>query len=231
MMEVFDALPVRQGEGSMATNIRVMFIGHGPSGLPEDRVVNTFHFIGGPPYAESVVSALDQVQAFYITPAGSFNPLSIYLSPWISTSAELRAYNMDLLPKERPPTIRPITITTIGSSGYAEEVACCLSYLGGGIVNPRNRGRIYFGPLSTTAVTAASTTLPARPATQFINTLLACGTRMALPSAPVAWAIRSTRPAVNYKIITHGYVDDALDTQERRGPKTTQRFPFTIEGI
>ena len=48
------------------SNVRVMFIGQGPSGFAEDRVVNTFHFHGSLAWdAGDSVACLAAVNDFY----------------------------------------------------------------------------------------------------------------------------------------------------------------------
>jgi hypothetical protein len=42
----------------------------------------------------------------------------------------------------------------------------------------------------------------------------------------VPWCIRSTTPSENFVPIVGGYIDNAFDTQRRRGPADTARLTF-----
>jgi len=208
----------------MAT-IRTMFVGHGPSNLPADRIVNVFHFNGPGSYAEELASAEGSVVDFY-NASNTTRSIGQWLSPWVQRAAELRSYDMSTtIP--RVPTILPITLgSSGGQSGYAEEVALCLTLHG--VVPPaltaRRRGRLYLGPLIAPAVLSGSDTAPTRPAALFIADVVQAAVRMnsILPTG-MHWVIRSVTPSVNYVQIAGGYVDNAFDTQRRRGPDPTDR--------
>lgn len=206
-------------------NVRCMFVGRGPSDLAEDRVVNTFHFISTDPYATSVVDASNAVAAFYNLPYPT-NTVSGYLSPWVQRDAELRFYDLSLPKNERPPTVVPLTLNppASGNGGLPEEVAMVLTLNGVGIVNRRRRGRLYIGPLLDNVCINASDTEPARPSPAFITTLTGAANALRT-SAPgtLTWVIRSSLPVENFVIIGGGYVDDAFDTQRRRGPDASTR--------
>lgn len=214
------------------SKIRVMFVGHGPSNLPEDHVVNVFHFFRGGAYADNVVSTVEAVDDFYNV-AYSGNKVSQYLSPWIQRDAEFRAYDLEESPP-RVPTVFPFSMTAAESnSGLPEEVACCLSLLG--VVPPamtvHRRGRLYIGPLCTTAGNIANTTVPARPSATFVQTLgLAAA---ALVTANVGWSVRTVTGGGGLSpggmtLIANGYTDNAFDTQRRRGPRTTTRTVWPV---
>jgi hypothetical protein len=226
------------------TDIRVMFIGHGPSGLPADDIVNTFHFTGGGPDASlNVLEALNAVEDFYLgfaaTPelfpggAGSAPvqtfPLGAWLSPWIQRSCELRGYNLADL-KPRVPLVKPITLpAAVSTEGLVEEVALCLSYRGQPPVTPRRRGRLYLGPLGTGTATWALNTTASQPAAAFVADICRAALRLSRTPAPAPeWSILSSRPAINFVKIVNGYVDNAFDVQTRRGPDATSRVEFDL---
>lgn len=215
----------------MASEIRVMFVGHGPSGLPEDRVVNVFHFQGQGTYAEDVEDALSSIEGFYTgVQSGMGASLGSKLSPWVQRSAELRAYDMTTAP-QRVPTVRPITLPNVAAQGAPEEVAICLSYSGDPPITPRRRGRIYFGPISNQAFESASSSEPARPMATMVADLILAATSLADLPGGLSWCVRSSLPTINYVKITRGYVDNALDTQRRRGPDTTARTSFLVAAV
>lgn len=207
--------------------VRAMFVGHGPSGLPEDRVVNTWHFETATDYATSVDAIEAGLRRFYSADGGAISgvssPVGTWLSPWVQRDVELRFYDLST-PIPRVPAVRGFTLlAATSSSGYAEEVAVCLSLRA--VFPPfsaRRRGRLYFGPLSSSAVDPASATVPARPSPTFLTDLRVSATWLADQSS-LGWAIRSSRPTQNFVQIGGGWTDNALDTQRRRGPEPSSR--------
>lgn len=201
-----------------------MFVGHGPSGLPEDRVVNTYHFQGGGTYAEDAFRYAIAVAQFYTDPRAT-SSIGAWLSPWIQRSAEVVTYDLTTA-KPRVPTVLPITLEGGASSGLPEEVAICVSWYSDPPVTKRTRGRNYIGPLGVAAVTQSSSTTPARPNPLFVADLLdAARDLMEIDTIESLFGLQiksSVGLATNTRV-RHAYVDNALDTQRRRGPETTAR--------
>lgn len=210
----------------MPAHVRVMFIGHGPSNLPEDRIVNTFHFVGSGDYETTADLAMDNVENFYNGTLGQSQTIAYWLSPWVQRSAELRAYNLDQA-KPRVPTIRPFTLATGQSTGVPEEIAVCLSYYGAPPITPRRRGRLYIGPLNGSGFSSSTALLPCRVQPALASDLAAAGAKLAVYGALAQWSVRSSLPAENFVPIVGGYIDNALDTQRRRGPDPTDRLLWT----
>jgi hypothetical protein len=217
--------------------IRAMFVGHGPSGLPADRVVNTWHFENGDAYADHGDAVVAALKKFYAGIGGAISgisaPIGSWLSAWVQRAAELRLYDLSTaIP--RVPRIEPFDLSAARQSdGYAEEVAVCLSITSlAPPFSPRRRGRLYIGPLAVGAIAASSSTLPARPASALITDLVVSAIYMSDQVGGVDWAIRSTRPVQNFVGVGRGWVDNALDTQRRRGPDATTRTNWvTTVGI
>lgn len=217
--------------------VRVMFVMQGASLLPEDRFVNVFHFhnpvVGDPTVA--INTCLNELEDALTQVVAGGNSLSQFISPYVSRSAKLVAYDM-LTGEPRVPITRNITLSSTSAGGYAEEVAVVLSTHGTPPVTPRRRGRMYFGPLvdSATCIAAGTVSAPARPssasAAHMVQALLGFGAKLMNDSttANLPWSIRSTVPAENYVPIVGGYVDNALDTQRRRGPAPTTRLTFGV---
>lgn len=210
-----------------------MFIGHGPSNLPQDRIINVFHFTGTGAYADNTDACFDAVHDFYVG-ARSTRPVAQWLSPWVQRSAEMRQYNLDEA-KPRVPTILPLDLGSVPSTeGAIEEAALCIT-LHGGIppaLTARRRGRVYIGPLNNFGVVGGTTTVASHPQTALITDLTEAAIQLAgSPALTVQWCILSTVPAVNFVPIVSGYVDNAFDTQRRRGPDATQRTPWTTIGV
>lgn len=210
--------------GVPMADIRCMFVAHGPSNLPEDRVINVLHFSDATTYGAHSALVANFVSNFY-TAAYAGDSVGSYLSPWVQRPAELRLYDMSTL-KPRVPTIVPLNLVTpLPSGGLPEEAALCLSFHGATppAVTARRRGRIYIGPLVTSAVIPANGTTPTRPASNFLSTVTGAAT--ALLDSDIGWSVLSK--FAGYVPIVGGYIDNALDTQRRRGPVTTARTLWT----
>jgi hypothetical protein len=200
---------------------------NGLSGLPRDRFVNTFHGITLPePVGAELEAVADAVLAFYDSTGTG---LTSYLSPWCAGAGRnVKIYRMED-PKPRAPifskevTATPPIVTS--GTGFPNEVACCLSYKAtseSGAVAARRRGRIYIGPLNTAT---GSITPPgdSRPAPAFVNRLLLSATTTwdALFAAGFIWCIWSVADDAPHAIASFS-VDNAFDTQRRRGFKPTE---------
>lgn len=219
--------------------VRVMFIGQGPSGLAIDRVVNTFHFWdAGARDPADVNACMNAVETFYTGVGGvgaaPSTPVGDWLSPWVDRDAELRGYDMQEPgaghngEPPRTPTIRPIHLGgPTSQAGMPEEVACIITVHGAPPLGKRRRGRIYIGPLVLGALTPATASTPGVPDSTFITNLTIAAKQLCdQVMTPLNWSIRSEKPQENYVPIVSGYVDNAFDTQRRRGPGPTQRTPF-----
>jgi len=217
--------------------IRVMFVGQGASLLPEDRFINVFHFhdptVGDT--AAAMLAACNILESFYTAPTAGGNSLSQFMSPYVSRAAKFVCYDL-LAPMPRVPFEVPVTLDAATGAGMPEEVAVCLSITGVPPITPRRRGRIYFGPITdaATSVDMATTTSPSRPsqdsAVHLLQTLTAAGKRLMDDGHVIGlpWCIRSTVPSENFVQVADGYVDNAWDTQRRRGPEPTGRLHFGV---
>lgn len=210
-----------------------MFIGHGPSNLPADRVINVFHFSQSGTYAENVDACFDAVSDFYLGTRAT-RPIAQWLSPWVQRDAELRQYDMDTAP-QRVPTILPLDLGAVPSAeGAVEEVALCITMHGSvpPALTRRRRGRLYLGPLNNFGVVGGSATSASHPQPTLIEDMRAAATQLAgSPAITVQWSIRSMVPSENYVPIVAGYVDNAFDTQRRRGPEASERTTWTTAGV
>lgn len=212
--------------------VRVMAVFQGASLLPEDRFVNTFHFAnfgvtGSAVFEEACRDAVDE---FYNTPlTGSW--LGEHMSPYVNRNFKIVSYNMELPAGERVPTEQGSTLGVGATQGLPEEVAICLTLEAAPPVTPRRRGRLYFGPLTnyTQTMEPGSTSNPARPYKASVTSVVSqlVGRAQILANRhDLDWSIRSVTPVENYVRIVGGYVDDAFDTQRRRGPDPTTRVTW-----
>lgn len=208
------------------------------SAIPADYITNTFYFdgddLGGPitdtGYHDAVVSLLT---TFYQAIDGTIFPESV------NTPATLKIYDMrDPLPRV-PEVTTTIALVPSVNRGLPHEVAICLSFqadAASGVTQARRRGRVFIGPLATSILT-----------TDAGPPYVAGGTRTTIADAAaamengldttfgshVSWAVYS--PTLDlagsiddaFNDVTNGWVDNAFDTQRRRGQKPTARTTWT----
>lgn len=93
-----------------------------------------------------------------------------------------------------------------------------------GSVQARRRGRIYIGPLKTTTSTNG------RPNSTAITTLATASSALGIDLNAVAdttWCVWSPTSGTAVPI-TDGWVDNAFDTQRRRGWDPTSRTTYFV---
>jgi hypothetical protein len=193
----------------------------GTSGLPEDVTVNTWHFESTAPYDTATGQDIaTRLGVFY---QAIDEDLSNTLDP---ASGVVKLYDMaDLMPRAPKDTF-PLGLLTVSSSSEPREVALCLSFQAvkiSGVAQARRRGRVFIGPLKDQANVQAN---DVRPSTAMRSrfTTAAAALRDGLGFG-TKWVVRSaTSGAV--ATVTNGWVDDAFDTQRRRGSGPTTRTVF-----
>lgn len=202
--------------------------------VPEDVITNVWHWVwdgGSDPTTGQCDSLKDALMGFY---EAIFNSTTnAGLAPWVkATGWSIKMYDL-AQPKPRVPYYTA-TDTFAGSSAttsaIAPEVALCVSYQADYIngVNPQSqRGRIYVGGIGTGVTNGTGSAFPV-PGTTLINN--ACAAASTLAAGPIAtnwhWVIWSRKLGV-YWTVTKGWVDNAFDTQRRRGQKATARTLWT----
>lgn len=212
----------------------------GPSGLPEDRYVNVFRWAVGidPGHAVAADIIALALEDFYtVAPADAApNNRSImsFMPAYMEADAEIRVYD-DSDPEPREPEVRTYSWAGASAQPLPSEVALCLSFYGSRNL-PRQRGRLYIGPLNNDAVQSGSGA-PARPGTNLMHALMRAGERLSVPrdGGELYWAVRSAGPyadgsgagVVTHYAVTDGWVDDAFDTQRSRGEEPTSRITWT----
>jgi len=201
--------------------------------LPRDVAVNTFHFraADGTSTADAAADAAAVLVDFY-NELDSPQTVSVatYISKYVSRasgSAMIKVYDLsDPLPRE-PIGTSTFTLDNAGAAtSLPMEIALCSSYRSAflsGVPTASCRGRVYIGPLATTANTA-SNDLPARPSTAF-QTNLALATEgiiTACAATDLTWVTWS-RTLQRADDVIAGFVDDEWDVQRRRGVDSTAR--------
>lgn len=208
---------------------------HAVSGLPEDDVVNTFHF-NTPDAAQlqnDANEAANAVDHFFWDGAAPVLQLisSAYAFAGDVAHRTIKVYNLDD-PVPRVPlldTNLDVNFLSAQGDNAPSEAAICLSFQAdklSGVPQARRRGRVFIGPIRRNAITAGNGVSP-RPAAAAINSIKTAAAVMLASSnasARVHWAVHSSYGTT--ALVTNGWVDDALDTQRRRGVKPTARTLF-----
>jgi hypothetical protein len=208
-------------------HFKVSAIMQGKSGLPEDRFVNTFFFRKDTLTTGDFYSAVTaQLRDFYFAiPSGASRTLASFMSGFLEDRLELRFYDLGQQPP-REPHIEQITdVAFSGSnSGLPLEVALCLSYYADRNL-PRQRGRIYLGPFNNGAAAGQM----GKPAADLIQTVSKLGPDLLSiggPESDATW-VQLSRVAAQTREVTAGWVDNAFDTQRRRGEAADARTTWS----
>lgn len=198
------------------------------SGLVRDNSVNTLAFdvssagtfsSWGPDLATMVANA-------YLAASGTNGALLNYYAPCIEGGTEVKVYDLgDTPPRQFHMTTFTMTPASVVTP-YPNEVAVCLSFkTSQGTVTSRNRGRIYIGPLHGDRAAAKDLLGNAVPsagiksaALDLAKELYDGGEAIGMP-----WSIWS-RAGNSLGHILSAWVDDAFDTQRRRGQAPTARI-------
>lgn len=206
---------------------------HAVSGLPEDTVVNTLYFQAqGADGAEDVApDVIADIETAFTGDHGAAagGPVWQHMSTALSGLVTVKCYVMSDAEPRVPTAIGELDFTAgdLGTSQLPREVAMCLSfhanYTSGGNA-ARRRGRIYVGPLGSTSNILDTAT--GGPAASIITALKDMGVwlRDSL-TANAVWCVNSDADST-LRPVTEGWVDNAFDTQRRRGQAATARTLF-----
>lgn len=194
------------------------------SNIAADSILNTF-----------AVKALDGAAAFAdITAAVDtfYAQLQDYLGQVLNSSANahhVRVYHLTE-PEPRPPVY--VGRFTQGGTGTSlpSEVAVCTSLaaaMPAGARPARRRGRMFIGPLNTTASQVVGGY--ARPSATFQGVLALATQNLSIALEGDLWGLSVWSRADNTLFrVVRGWVDNEWDTQRRRGPEPTARVVWPI---
>lgn len=204
----------------------------GRSGLPEDVYVNTFGFRNdGIATRDQMADAIrDRLSDFYVTPVAQTGmAISNFLNgAMFLNTAAVKVYDLGEAPPRRV-IERTITLTATSGDPLPTEVAATLSFYGDRNL-PRQRGRIYLGPLKTTVLgTQANTVLFA---SNFLITAAHAMRRLSQQATGnvARWHVISGTAADSVQV-SAGWVDDSPDTQRRRGRRASVRTKWDEAGV
>lgn len=215
--------------------------------MPEDVFINTFHFATQSANEAEAINVVNLLKDLYTLAAPGGSPANAPIGQWIggvvkrdANACKIRVYDL-AQPKPRP-VLHEGSFTMTGlSTGWTQdlpaEVALCASFWG--VANrPRTRGRVYLGPWGNHA-SGAGTSGRSIPIVGLRQSIAASFGRMinvAASTANLAVFSRGVyqidgvvQPVTSqlYTVVTDGWVDDAWDTQRRRGQDATTRTTFT----
>lgn len=197
--------------------------------LPEDVITNTLHFdpVGASPLETVQATVQPLLETFY--EAFYANNIAGNYVKWAQATTKWYALAD---PEPRVPIVAPmpLTITTVAST-VPTEAAVVLSFQGdpmSGVPMARRRGRLYMGGLGGSAVTASTTSQYPMLNPAFITQWVAAASNFAeaLDGVGVHWSVWSTVDQAS-TLITNGWIDNAIDTQRRRGVDRTARTTWT----
>lgn len=205
------------------------------SGVPSDVITNTWHFESL--NDESITSAklatlFSRLVTFYNTcyTNTAIKAMASYINP---LQVVMKGYNLSD-PKPRTAVreaVTPLSVGTLQSDTTPSEASLVLSYhteYESGISKASQRGRIYLGGLtsfwfeagtvsnSTRFKTATRENVTGAAATLYATTL----------SDDWGWVVYSEKLSQHFAV-AGGWVDNAIDTQRRRGQAATSRSTFT----
>lgn len=216
------------------TIVRFDTIFQSTSGLPKDAVVNTWHFrtaagVIGPTDYDNVRDMLKDffTKAYTISGSATARVSSFMTNQATSGTVLVKGYILGETPGAPPDYSSTFGLAGVGSTApIPSEVALCVSFqaaLADGTNQRRRRNRKYIGPFSTAALGSVG-----RPATSLQNSLIAAGREMILASnASLTWDWVGYSPTdAQYWVIDNGWVDNAWDSQRRRGLSGSSRVVF-----
>jgi hypothetical protein len=208
----------------------------GSSGLPEDVFVNDWYFrndeqgdpVTGTTRPDGAIKRVLDSFYFGIPGAGGGGTIAGHLSP-VVVGAEYRIYDLGQAPPRERATLPAAFPGPVNAQGLPTEVAVCLSFFAGRNL-PRSRGRIYIGPLN---VAASTTQGDGRPTPQLIGSIADRASNVARTTENVTWVMVTKggfpvqKEPAGAKVITAGWVDNAYDTQRRRGLAPQTRLAWS----
>lgn len=214
------------------------------SGLPKDRVVNNFVFAVGStglPDDATLSNLRTDLAGFYNNVPAGHNAIAGFISPCMSRATDgvaVKFYDLtghlDGSPHGSPFATKFFTLldAVSGAQGMPSEVAVCMSFqcaygsdpeFGSGTrPRGRDRGRVYLGPLTKSAAEDSGVNGRVQVSQSFRETVVARA-EVLMDNAEGAWSVWS-RAGATIEPVVKAWVDDAFDTQRRRGEASQGRL-------
>jgi hypothetical protein len=201
------------------------------SNMPTDVIVNdwSMFWVAGTPADADFDNARDRLITFYEAVFNSGVILDIQ-APWVASgSATLKAYNRADSPPRAPVYMSAAGYTSDAAttSLIAPETAVCMSFQAdqvSGVPQARRRGRVFLGGWAETMVYRGD--VDEFPTVDINLRNAIAGAAEALLTGLLSdnwiWEVWSTVNASGAPV-SNGWIDDAMDTQRRRGQAPTVR--------
>nr|CRY96631.1 hypothetical protein [uncultured prokaryote] len=210
--------------------------------IPADLAVNTFHFTVDPEVDAGPDLTIEQVITGERPLAtdengihGDLSDLYVAIENYISVNVDIPTSVVKYINLSDPAPRIPLLelpfdpAPDISSSGLPSEVAICSSFEAAkvsGVNQARRRNRVFLGPLSLGTIVGP----PYGVVHANVRTVIADAfENFALNSETQAhwtWVVYSPTDDLTHNI-ANGWVDDAFDTQRRRGQEPTVRTNWT----
>jgi hypothetical protein len=201
--------------------------------VPEDTTTNTLHF-GTSPGADDAAEAASIKTALlaFFNDNGAGRPnVRTYLSKSIKfADARIKVYRLNDATPRVPILDEQFGLNAPQGDAMPNEVAVCLSYKAAytsGQSQASLRGRIFVGPVGTNTLSGVTN---ARVHQNMLDAMYDAGQRLVAASVAAAgwqWVVYSPKLGVNAThAVVGGWVDDAFDTQRRRGVRPLNRFAW-----
>jgi len=220
------------------TVLRAQVTLNSSSGLPEDAAMNVWHFHSVAADLEDTADTInDELSTFYNGIA------SVYSGNTLTGTCTTKFFDLTDDPPRVPMFEDGFAITSMGDAdALPTECAITMSFQGdpesGGNAR-RKRGRLFIGPLDAgTTSTGAGLVRVGAGAT---SALAVAATGMIDAGAPLTfqWIVFSPTTAgtppwdetildASSTLVTQGWIDNAFDTQRRRGTAPTSRINFPV---
>lgn len=209
----------------MSTEYHAMAIRQCLSGMSEDQYVNNFYFLAD----DDKVAAADDIAAalidFYDTPGPAY-PINAYYHPCVSNLTTFKIYKMtDAKPREPLVRTHTTTATRANGQGIPEEAAICLSFSAASPHTPRRRGRVYIGPLNVGVVEEDVSSKASYVKAAVRADFAAAAVRLSA-HVDAGWLTHSSMAGGSFAEVVTGWIDDAFDTQRRRGQAARSRYTW-----
>jgi hypothetical protein len=216
---------------------RVQAVFQGKSGLPEDRFVNTWHFrndAGIGTGADAVAAMVAGLNRFYFeAPAAGKQAVGAFIQRDVIDSIQYRGYDLGLDEPRAPiivPGPSPLPPTLATGPLVPSEAAVVLSF-GSAVIPPktgtpgkRGQGRLYIGPVNGNACKLVAGVV--RVETLLQDSLTLAFKKLQLESGFTTVVLSPTYQQTD--VVTKCWVDDAFDTQRKRGPAPLTRVALQV---
>lgn len=217
--------------------IRVIASWGRDTGLPEDASVNVWHFahrdypIGTTPQ-DSANDVIDRLESFY-------QEVDQIYAAENGTTVVCKAYDLNDAEPRTPILERNITVAPSATGGLPHEVAICMSFIAdvpSGVSRARRRGRVYLGPIQTGAAASSGGRVFVSDTTRGIITAAAVAAfDTGLGAEDPRLVVYSRTDDEGGESVANSchdvvsvWVDDAWDTQRRRGTSPQTRTTVAI---